>query len=68
MLIFLTDHMKRRKWQPTPIFLSGKFMYRGHGQASVNRVARVEHDSVTKPPPLVCEEGLEGGHKGNRKI
>ena len=43
-------------------------MYRGPWQASVNGVARVGHDSATKPPPPVCEEGLQGGHKGNRKI
>ena len=44
----------RRKWQPTPVFLPGKF----HGQRSqvgytVHGVTRVRHDLVTKPSPLV---------------
>ena len=44
----------RRKWQPTAVFLPGKF----HGQRSqvgytVHGVTRVRHDLVTKPSPLI---------------
>ena len=39
----------RRKWQPTPIFLHGKF----HGQrslgATVQGIIRFRHNLVTKP-------------------
>ena len=45
-----------------------KILYTEEPGRLVNGVARVGHDSVTKPPPPVCEQGLEGGHKGNRKI
>ena len=43
---------QRRKWQPAPAFLPGKF----HGQRSLVDYKsigsqRVRHDSVTKPPP-----------------
>ena len=40
----------RRKWQPTPVFLSEQ----SHGQrswwATVHGAARVAHDLATKPP------------------
>ena len=41
----------RRKWQPTPVFLPGKF----HGQRSLvgyHGVARIGHNLVTKPPSV----------------
>ena len=41
----------RRKWQPTPVFLLENPMDRGAWQATIHRVARVEHDLATKPPP-----------------
>ena len=34
----------RRKWQPTPVFLPGKF----HGQRSLIGSQRVGHDLATK--------------------
>ena len=40
-----------RKWQPTPVFLPGE----SHGQKTwkviVHGIARVRHNSATKPPP-----------------
>ena len=40
-----------RKWQPTPVFLSGRY----HGQRSLGGYSpwghRVRPDLVTKPPP-----------------
>ena len=41
----------RRKWQPTPVFLLENPMDRGAWQATIHRIARVEHDLATKPPP-----------------
>ena len=47
----------RRKWQPTPVFLPGKF----HGQRSlaghVHGVARVRHNLATKPPNMFSGYG-----------
>jgi len=45
----------RRKWQPTPVFLSGK----SHGQRSLVGYSawgckRVRHDLVTKTTNLFC--------------
>ena len=48
----------KRKWQPTPVFLSGEF----HGQKSLvgynpGGHKRVGHDLVTKQqPPLIGDE------------
>ena len=43
----------RRKWQPNPVFLSGK----SYGQGSLAGyslwVARVGHDLATKPPHTI---------------
>ena len=57
----------RRKWQPTPVLLPGKF----HGQRSLVSYSprghkRVRHNLVTKPPPpprteTECQEN-PGGH------
>ena len=41
----------RRKWQPTPVFLSGKSHGQRSLQATVHEVARVRHDLATKPLP-----------------
>ena len=46
---------KRRKWQPTPVFLPGEF----HGQRSltgytVHGVTRVRDDLATNSPPSNC--------------
>ena len=38
--------LRRRKWQPTPVFFPGK----SHGQGS-HGVSRIRHGLVTKPAP-----------------
>ena len=44
---------RRRKWQPTPVFLPGKDpMGRGAWRAIVHEVARVKYDVTAKRPPL----------------
>ena len=40
----------RRKWQPTPVFLSGKSHGQGAWWATVHGVSRVRHNLVTKLP------------------
>ena len=45
----------RRKWQPTPVLLPGKY----HGQRSrqattVHETARIGHKLVIKLPPMRC--------------
>ena len=47
------NHSWRRKWQPTPVFLSGESIDRGAWQAIVHGVARVRHDLVTKPTTII---------------
>ena len=43
----------RRNWQPAPGFLPGESHDRGAWEATVYSVARVRHDLVTKPLPLL---------------
>ena len=40
----------RRKWQSTPVFLSGESHGRGAWQATLHGVAKAEHDLASKPP------------------
>ena len=47
------NHSWRRKWQPTPVFLSGESIDRGAWQAIVHGVARVRHDLLTKPTTII---------------
>ena len=59
----------RRRWQPTPGFLSADPMDREAWQDTVQGVARVRYDLVTKPPPWQhLEKFAEVGKYGKEKM
>ena len=41
----------KRKWQPTPVFLPGKFYNTGAWRATLHGITGVGHKRLTKPPP-----------------
>ena len=59
----------RRRWEPTPGFLSAGPMDREAWQDTVQGVARVRYDLVTKPPPWQhLEKFAEVGKCGKEKM